>query len=230
MTLDVVDDLPEAVQIANTETSALAAGIVAEDVDAVERFFSLYRGSAAFWHASTRYTDGFELTGSPETGINVDWAPGPRGPVTYRDLWLRQYRVVGDGDASSMRIVVKLGSSLVATPKGAVRRGLLAARAREVSALVAGGHSVCIVSSGAIALGGPAPRLRRGGRRRCASCRLRRQSARRSSSRPGSGRSAVSAYRQRRSCCPPATSPTARPTSTSVTPSMRCSGSGRSRS
>jgi glutamate-5-semialdehyde dehydrogenase len=96
VTLDIVDDLPEAVQIANTETSALAAGIVAEDVEAVERFFSLYRGSAAFWHASTRYTDGFELTGSPETGINVDWAPGPRGPVTYRDLWLRQYRVVGD--------------------------------------------------------------------------------------------------------------------------------------
>ena len=29
--------------------------------------------------------------------INVDRAPGPRGPVTYRDLWLRQYRVVGDG-------------------------------------------------------------------------------------------------------------------------------------
>jgi hypothetical protein len=23
--------------------------------------------------------------------------PGPRGPVTYRDLWLRQYRVIGDG-------------------------------------------------------------------------------------------------------------------------------------
>ena len=54
-----------------------------------------------------------------------------------------------------MRIVVKLGSSLVATSKGAVRRGLLAARATEVAALVAGGHSVCIVSSGAIALGAP---------------------------------------------------------------------------
>ena len=38
-----------------------------------------------------------ELTGAPETGINVDWTPGPRGPVTYRDLWLRQYRIVGDG-------------------------------------------------------------------------------------------------------------------------------------
>ncbi|HUQ23005.1 MAG TPA: glutamate 5-kinase, partial [Gaiellaceae bacterium] len=54
-----------------------------------------------------------------------------------------------------MRIVVKLGSSLVATPKGAVRRGLLGARAREVAELLASGHSVCIVSSGAIALGGP---------------------------------------------------------------------------
>ena len=97
VTIDIVDDLVEAAQIANTETSALAAGIVAEDADAVERFFSLYRGTSAFWHASTRFADGFELTGTPETGINVEWAPGPRGPVTYRDLWLRQYRVVGDG-------------------------------------------------------------------------------------------------------------------------------------
>ena len=54
-----------------------------------------------------------------------------------------------------MRIVVKLGSSLVATSKGTVRRSLLGARATEVAALVAGGHSVCVVSSGAIALGAP---------------------------------------------------------------------------
>jgi len=50
---------------------------------------------------------------------------------------------------------VKLGSSLVATSSGGVRRGLLAARAREVAALLAAGHSVCLVSSGAIALGAP---------------------------------------------------------------------------
>jgi len=54
-----------------------------------------------------------------------------------------------------MRIVVKLGSSLVATSKGTVRRALLAARAKEVAVLLEGGHSVCIVSSGAIALGAP---------------------------------------------------------------------------
>jgi glutamate-5-semialdehyde dehydrogenase len=97
VTLDVVDDLPDAVRIANEETSGLAAGIVTEDAEAANRFLDGYRGTAAFWHATTRFTDGFELTGAPETGINVDTVPGPRGPVTYRDLWLRQYRVIGDG-------------------------------------------------------------------------------------------------------------------------------------
>ena len=97
VTIALVDDLEEAVSVANEQTSGLSAGIVAEDAEAAERFLDGYRGTAAFWHATTRFTDGFELTGAPETGINVDWAPGPRGPVTYRDLWLRQYRVVGDG-------------------------------------------------------------------------------------------------------------------------------------
>ncbi len=97
VTVDVVDDLDDAVRIANGETSGLAATIVAEDEEAAGRFLDGYRGTAAFWQAPTRFTDGFALTGAPETGINVDWTPGPRGPVTYRDLWLRQYRVVGDG-------------------------------------------------------------------------------------------------------------------------------------
>jgi glutamate-5-semialdehyde dehydrogenase len=100
VTIAVVDGVDEAVRVANEETSGLAAGIVTEDADAANRFLDAYRGTAAFWHASTRFTDGFELTGAPETGINVDWTPGPRGPVTYRDLWLRQYRVVGDGTQS----------------------------------------------------------------------------------------------------------------------------------
>ena len=97
VTIALVDNLDEAVRIANEETSGLSAGIVAEDAEAAERFLDGYRGTTAFWHAPTRFADGYELTGAPETGINVDWTPGPRGPVTYRDLWLRQYRIVGDG-------------------------------------------------------------------------------------------------------------------------------------
>jgi glutamate-5-semialdehyde dehydrogenase len=97
VTVALVAGIEEALAIVNAETSGLAAGIVTDDVGAADRFLDGYRGTAAFWHAPTRFTDGFELTGSPETGINVDRVPGPRGPVTYRDLWLRQYRVVGDG-------------------------------------------------------------------------------------------------------------------------------------
>ncbi|HET9546034.1 MAG TPA: hypothetical protein VFO88_10710, partial [Gaiellaceae bacterium] len=96
-TVELVDGLEHALAIANGETSGLAAGIVAEDEAAAGQFLDGYRGSAAFWHAPTRFADGYELLGAPETGINVDSVPGPRGPVSYRDLWLRQYRIVGDG-------------------------------------------------------------------------------------------------------------------------------------
>jgi glutamate-5-semialdehyde dehydrogenase len=97
VTVRVVESLDEAVALANDETSGLAATIATEDAADADRFLASYRGTAAFWNAPTRFTDGFALTGAPETGINVDRVPGPRGPVTYRDLWLRQYRVVGDG-------------------------------------------------------------------------------------------------------------------------------------
>jgi glutamate-5-semialdehyde dehydrogenase len=97
LTVHLVDGLEEALRVANDETSALAAAIATEDEETATRFLDGYRGTAAFWNAPTRFTDGFALLGTPETGVNVDRAPGPRGPVTYRDLALRQYRVVGDG-------------------------------------------------------------------------------------------------------------------------------------
>ena len=50
-------------------------------------------------------------------------------------------------------VVVKLGTTLVAGPGGTVRRSLLRARAREIAELVRAGTPVCVVSSGAIALG-----------------------------------------------------------------------------
>jgi glutamate-5-semialdehyde dehydrogenase len=97
ITVRVVDGLEEAVRVANEQTSGLAAAIVTEDAAAADRFLDAYRGTAGFWNAPTRFADGYELLGTPETGISVDRFPGPRGPVTYRDLCLRQYRVVGDG-------------------------------------------------------------------------------------------------------------------------------------
>ena len=54
-----------------------------------------------------------------------------------------------------MTVVVKLGSSLVAGPGGRVRRSLLRARGQEIGRVVQLGEPVCVVSSGAIALGLP---------------------------------------------------------------------------
>ena len=52
-------------------------------------------------------------------------------------------------------MVVKLGTALVAGEDGAARTDLLRARAAEIGELVRGGRPLCVVSSGAIALGLP---------------------------------------------------------------------------
>jgi len=52
-------------------------------------------------------------------------------------------------------VVVKLGSSLIVGPRGRIRRSVLKARAREIADLVGAGSPICVVSSGAIALGLP---------------------------------------------------------------------------
>ncbi|GAB3873426.1 aldehyde dehydrogenase family protein [Kibdelosporangium lantanae] len=94
VTVSPVDDALQAAQVANEGTSGLAAGIVTEDPAVAERFMDAYTGTGVFWNATTRLLDGFKLLAVPETGINIDKVPGPRGPVTYTDLSLRQYAVI----------------------------------------------------------------------------------------------------------------------------------------
>jgi glutamate-5-semialdehyde dehydrogenase len=91
-----LDAARAAAVLANDETSGLAAAIVTEDDSAAAEFLGAYAGTGAFWNASTRLLDGFKLFSVPETGINIDAVPGPRGPVTFRDLYLRQFVVVPD--------------------------------------------------------------------------------------------------------------------------------------
>ncbi|HET6286608.1 MAG TPA: aldehyde dehydrogenase family protein [Amycolatopsis sp.] len=94
VTVAKVANLPEAAEIANERTSGLAAGIATESSEAADAFFDAYTGTGVFWNAPTRLLDGFKLLAVPETGINLDKVPGPRGPVTYTDLYVRQYAVL----------------------------------------------------------------------------------------------------------------------------------------
>jgi glutamate-5-semialdehyde dehydrogenase len=84
----------EAAATAARETSGLAATVCATDRTAAEAFIDAYPGTGVFWNTTTRLLDGYKLLGLPETGINVDHTPGPRGPVTYVDLSLRQFVVL----------------------------------------------------------------------------------------------------------------------------------------
>jgi glutamate-5-semialdehyde dehydrogenase len=93
VTVAQADGPRAAAVLANEETSGLAAAIVTQDRAAAEEFLGAYAGTGAFWNATTRLLDGFKLFSVPETGINIDAVPGPRGPVTFRDLYLRQFVV-----------------------------------------------------------------------------------------------------------------------------------------
>jgi glutamate-5-semialdehyde dehydrogenase len=94
VTIAPVDGAVDAALTAARETSGLAACICAEDEAVAHRFLDAYTGTGAFWNTPTRLLDGYKLLGLPETGINVDHTPGPRGPVTYPDLALRQFVVL----------------------------------------------------------------------------------------------------------------------------------------
>lgn len=94
ITLCEVSDAVEAATIANEQTSGLAAGIVTANPQIARGFISTYRGTGVFWNAPTRLLDGYKLLELPETGINLDRVPGPRGPVTFQDLYIRQLAVL----------------------------------------------------------------------------------------------------------------------------------------
>ena len=93
VTIAPADGPRAAAVLANEETSGLAAAIVTQDRAAAAEFLGAYAGTGAFWNSTTRLLDGFKLFSVPETGINIDAVPGPRGPVTFRDLYLRQFVV-----------------------------------------------------------------------------------------------------------------------------------------
>ncbi|HVV31161.1 MAG TPA: aldehyde dehydrogenase family protein [Mycobacteriales bacterium] len=93
VTVATVTGPADAAALADRETSGLAATICTEDPVAAEEFLAAYTGTGALWNVSTRIIDGYKLLGLPETGINVDHGLGPRGPVTFPDLGMRQFVV-----------------------------------------------------------------------------------------------------------------------------------------
>ncbi|OYY72875.1 glutamate 5-kinase [Sphingomonas sp. 28-63-12] len=66
--------------------------------------------------------------------------------------------------ATCPRLIVKVGSSLLVTPGGEVRRDWLATLAADIATRAKAGQQIAVVSSGAIALGARRLKLAKGGR------------------------------------------------------------------
>ena len=94
VTVAPVDGPAQAAALAGAETSGIAATVCAADAGSASEFLGAWGGTGGFWNVSTRLLDGYRLLGVPETGISVDQVPGPRGPVTFHDLALRQFVVL----------------------------------------------------------------------------------------------------------------------------------------
>src|SRR5260370_36754111 len=65
----------DAAELANSETSGLAASVIAEDAAVAHQFLDAYNGTGASCHPTPRVLDAFKLLSVPETGINIESVP-----------------------------------------------------------------------------------------------------------------------------------------------------------
>jgi glutamate-5-semialdehyde dehydrogenase len=92
----LVDGIGEAIEHIETHSSHHTEGIVAEDSQAVERFFSEIDSAILLHNASTQFADGGEFGMGAEIGIATGKMHA-RGPVGVEQLTSFKYRVRGTG-------------------------------------------------------------------------------------------------------------------------------------
>ena len=97
LSVKVVSDIDEAIEHIARYSTKHSECIVAEDTEAVSRFFSRVDASTLYHNASTRFTDGGEFGLGAEIGISTQKLHA-RGPFALDALTTTQYRVYGKGE------------------------------------------------------------------------------------------------------------------------------------
>jgi glutamate-5-semialdehyde dehydrogenase len=92
----LVDGIDGAIEHINTFSSNHTEAIIAEDAEAVERFFNRIDSAILLHNASTQYADGSEFGMGAEIGIATGKMHA-RGPVGVEQLTSFKYRVRGSG-------------------------------------------------------------------------------------------------------------------------------------
>ncbi len=96
LTICVVSDVKEAVEIINEHGTCHSEAIITND-DESKRYFEKYVDAAAIYiNASTRFTDGYEFGLGAEMGISTQKLHA-RGPIALKELTSVKYVITGDG-------------------------------------------------------------------------------------------------------------------------------------
>ncbi|MBG87635.1 MAG: glutamate-5-semialdehyde dehydrogenase [Verrucomicrobiales bacterium] len=96
LSVGVVDGVNGAIEHINEHGSGHSDAIVTNSEDKARRFLAEVDTSAAYWNASTRFTDGGQFGMGAEIGISTDKI-GARGPMGLDELTTYKWQIVGTG-------------------------------------------------------------------------------------------------------------------------------------
>ena len=96
ISIKIVDSIDEAIDFINEHSSGHTEAIVAQDVDAINRFTRAIDSAAVMVNSSTRLHDGGQFGLGAEIGISTDKFHA-RGPCGVNELTSYKYVVYGDG-------------------------------------------------------------------------------------------------------------------------------------
>jgi glutamate-5-semialdehyde dehydrogenase len=97
ISITVVADTQEAIELINTYGSGHSDVIVTEDAEAATLFLNGVDSATVYHNASTRFTDGFEFGLGAEIGISTDRLHA-RGPMGLNELCTYKYVIHGKGE------------------------------------------------------------------------------------------------------------------------------------
>ncbi|MGQ1787022.1 MULTISPECIES: glutamate-5-semialdehyde dehydrogenase [unclassified Saccharicrinis] len=97
MSIKTVDSIDEALNHIYKYSSKHSEAIVAEDIEAIARFFNEVDAAAVYSNASTAFTDGAQFGLGAEIGISTQKLHA-RGPMALKELTSYKWLIKGDGN------------------------------------------------------------------------------------------------------------------------------------
>ena len=92
----VVDNIDEAIEHINRNSTGHSESIITKDYDNAQKFLNEIDSAAVYVNASTRFTDGFEFGFGAEIGISTQKLHA-RGPMGLEALTTTKYIIYGNG-------------------------------------------------------------------------------------------------------------------------------------